>query len=291
MERAEPAEVATEPRGVRAVSIRVVRNVLAHDVPMLAGALAYAGFFAIPSLLLLATGIFALTADESLILDTTRALEDVIPAEAADLLTGSLTQLSSAPRSGVLLTIVGFLLAVWSSVGAATTYLTAARRAYGVQRGSGFLRQRLLALGVIGCIGAAAITIATLLVLGPPLQSAIGDTVGQPGLVAWLWWAGQLPVLIVVLTGVFAAVLALGPSRSHRSYASHLPGALTVTVGWLLVSAAFAAYTAGFGSYNKTWGVLSAAVVTLTWLWLSSIALLVGTEVDATLERRNELPP
>ena len=289
VERPTHAGAEPEPRGLRATAIRVGRNVLGHDVPMLAGALAYAGFFAIPSLLLLATGIFAVAADESVILDTTRALEDVIPPDAAELLAGSLTQLSSNPSSGVLLTIVGFLLALWSSVGAATAYLTAARRAYGVATGPGFLRQRLVALGVIGCIGAAAIMIATLLILGPPLQAAIGDAVGQPGAVAWLWWAGQWPVLIVVLTAAFVSVLSLGPSRPGRRYASHLPAALVVTFGWLAVSAAFAAYTAGFGSYNKTWGVLSAAVVTLTWLWLSSIALLVGAEVDAELERRADV--
>ncbi|MGI8973478.1 MAG: hypothetical protein ACR2HI_04800, partial [Gaiella sp.] len=75
VERATPTGAEPEPHGLRATAIRVGRNVLGHDVLMLAGALAYAGFFAIPSLLLLATGIFAVAADESLILDTTRALE------------------------------------------------------------------------------------------------------------------------------------------------------------------------------------------------------------------------
>ena len=44
-----------------------------------------------------------------------------------------------------------------------------------------------------------------------------------------------------------------------------------------------------FGSYNKTWGTLSAVIVTLTWLWLSAIAILYGAEVNAELERRRVL--
>jgi membrane protein len=53
-------------------------------------------------------------------------------------------------------------------------------------------------------------------------------------------------------------------------------------------------YTAKFGSYNKTWGSLSAVIVMLTWLWLSSLALLFGAElnaeIEASQERRRGLP-
>jgi membrane protein len=56
-----------------------------------------------------------------------------------------------------------------------------------------------------------------------------------------------------------------------------------------LTSGLFAVYTSMFGSYNKTWGTLSAVIVTLTWLWLSAIAILYGAEVNAELERRRVL--
>ncbi|TMM19328.1 MAG: YihY/virulence factor BrkB family protein [Actinobacteria bacterium] len=58
---------------------------------------------------------------------------------------------------------------------------------------------------------------------------------------------------------------------------------------WLVASGAFAFYTSRFGSYNKTWGSLAAVVVMLTWLWLSSVALLLGAEVNAEAERSREL--
>jgi membrane protein len=44
-----------------------------------------------------------------------------------------------------------------------------------------------------------------------------------------------------------------------------------------------------FGSYNKTWGTLSAVIVMLTWLWLSSMALLLGAEINAEVERSRQL--
>src|SRR5947199_118053 len=68
-----------------------------------------------------------------------------------------------------------------------------------------------------------------------------------------------------------------------------LTGAMVAIVIWLVASGAFSFYVSRFGSYNKTWGSLSAVVVMLTWLWLSSVALLLGAEVNAEAERSREL--
>ena len=51
-------------------------------------------------------------------------------------------------------------------------------------------------------------------------------------------------------------------------------------VGWLLVSVLFAVYTATFSSYAETYGALASIVVVLLWLWLSSLLVLIGAEVD-----------
>jgi membrane protein len=66
-------------------------------------------------------------------------------------------------------------------------------------------------------------------------------------------------------------------------------GSVFAVVVWLLASGAFAFYASKFGSYNKAWGSLSAVVVMLTWLWISSVALLLGAEINAEAERSREL--
>jgi len=60
---------------------------------------------------------------------------------------------------------------------------------------------------------------------------------------------------------------------------------VTALVLWLLASSAFAIYTSRFGSYDKSWGTISAVVVTLVWLWVTSAALLFGAEIDAEAQR------
>ena len=58
---------------------------------------------------------------------------------------------------------------------------------------------------------------------------------------------------------------------------------------WLLASAGFAFYVAHFGSYNKTYGALGGVIVFLAWLWITNVAILLGTQLDAERERSREL--
>jgi membrane protein len=80
-----------------------------------------------------------------------------------------------------------------------------------------------------------------------------------------------------------------GPNVEHPRWRFLSFGSVFALVVWLIASGAFAFYASRFGSYNKTWGSLAAVVVMLTWLWLSSVALLLGAEINAEAERSREL--
>jgi membrane protein len=124
-----------------------------------------------------------------------------------------------------------------------------------------------------------------LLVLGPKLSGWIGDAVGAEGAVRWVWLLGQWPILVVGLLVAFGAVLFLGPNVDRRRWSFFNVGAGLAVALWLAASGGFAIYLAFFGSYNKTWGALAAVIIMLTWLWLSSLALLFAAEVNAEVER------
>jgi membrane protein len=169
--------------------------------------------------------------------------------------------------------------------------MTALNIAFECEDTRSFLRKRRVALAMAGCIAFAFLLVATLLMFGPQVERLIGSTVGAPTLVAYLWWALQWPILVFGLLAAFTAMLYLGPDLASKDRRWHLitPGATVAALVWLAVSGLFAVYTANFGSYDKSWGSLSAVIVMLTWLWLSALALLFGAEIDAQIERRNEL--
>ena len=268
---------------------RAVKESLDDGITMTASAVAYSSFFAIPATLLLALGLFTLVSDAETIRDFMDRLDGFMPAEATQLLGDSLTRLEEQPSTGLLITILGFVLALWASTSAMTTYMAALNTAYDRKDGRSFVRKRLIALGLVAAMGSAVALVVFLLILGPYAQRGVGNLLGIESMLAWAWWVIQWPLLIGGLLVAFAVLHYFGPDVEQRAWRFVTPGSAIAVVVWLCVSAAFALYTGLFESYNKTWGSLSAVIVTLTWLWLTGLALLFGGEVNAEVERTREL--
>ncbi len=273
----------------RAIVVRAGREAMDDNVPMIASALAYSAFFAIPSVLLVVLGMFTLFADPQTVTDVVDRLSSIAPADAANLFGESLVRLTDQPSTSLLLTLFGLVLAVWATTSAMTTCMTALNLAYERRDRRGFLRKRITALVMAACVGAAGLLSGGLLVLGPHLEHWLGQALGAESAVAWAWWLGQWPVLVGGLLAAFSVVMYLGPDVDHPRWRFITPGSVAAALVWILVSAAFALYTSSFASYEKTWGSLAAVIVTLTWLWLGGVALLLGGELNAETERSREL--
>jgi len=127
------------------------------------------------------------------------------------------------------------------------------------------------------------------LVLGPQLSTWLGKSLGAETEVKIGWYAAEWPLLLAGFLVAFAGLMFLAPDIKHPRWQFLSLGAVTAIVIWLVASGAFAFYVGRFGSYNKTWGSLAAVVIMLTWLWLSSSALLLGAEINAEAERSREL--
>jgi membrane protein len=273
----------------KATVIRAVKKALKDQITDMAAALAYYVFLAIPSILLVALGIFSVFAGPSAVQTLIDKVGTVAPADVTRLLDDSLTRMSQNNGGGWAMAAVGFALAVWTTTGAMTSLMRALNRAYERDETRGFLHQRGSAAVMVLVMLVAFALVFGLLVLGPALSGWIGKAVGMEAALKWVWWVAQWPVLIVGLLAAFATVLYLGPNVDLPRWRFITPGAVFAVVTWLLVSGLFAVYTASFASYNKAWGSLAAVIVMLTWLWLTGSALLLGAEINAEAERSREL--
>lgn len=263
---------------------RAVKEAVNDEIPDSAAAIAYYSFLAIPALLLVSVGVFSLVASPSAIETLIEKLGTVIPAEAATLLENSLNR-TAQEGGGLTMIVVGGLVALWTASGAANAVMRALNRVYDTEESRGFVRQRLVGLVMVAVGIVSFLLVFGVLVLGPKLSGWVGDLVGAENAVRWAWLLGQWPILIVGLLVAFGAVLFFGPDVEHPRWSFLSAGAGLAVVLWLVASGGFAIYLAFFGSYNKTWGSLAAVIIMLTWLWLSSLALLFAAEVDAEAER------
>ena len=273
-----------------AVVRRAVGAFRRHHLTTAAAALAYYAFLSIPSALLIAVGLFSLFAGPPAIATVIGKLHHLVPSQATSLLQGSLQTLTRRQTSGITVLAIGGALALWSLTGAMESVMWGTNMAYGVEEQRGFLRRRLIALGMVGFALVGFALLFGTLVLGPHLAKWIGNAAGSRSAVETIWWVANWPILVAGLLLAFAGVMYLAPSHDRRRWRFFSFGSILALAIWLVVSGAFAFYVSRFGSYNKTWGSLSAVVVMLVWLWLSSVALLLGAEVDAEAERSRESP-
>jgi membrane protein len=274
----------------KAILVRAFKEFMDDNCMMLASALAYSSFFAIPSTVLVVVGLFTLVASPETILSFIQSLHGVIPGDATALLKDSLLRASENPASSIIMTLIGFVLAVWSVTGAMNSYMTALNMTYERKDRRSFVRKRVVALKMAVVLGVAFALVAVLTLFGPVVEQWLAGKIGPAGAVLDIaWWIAQWPILLVGLLAAFATLLYLGPDVDHPKWEFMTPGSLVAAFLWIVASGGFAIYTATFASYNKTWGALSGVIVMLTWLWITAMALLLGAEINAEAERSREL--
>lgn len=276
-------------RDYKAIVVRAGKEALADGVTDVAAALAYYAFLAIPAALLVAVGIFSLVAGPGTVDSAMERLQGVVPADAIDLLRESLTRMTENSSGGLVMVLLGFLLALWTTTGAMTGLMRGLNRVYDRKETRNFLKQRITALAMLACMLLAFALSFGLLVLGPVIADWLGGVLGLESAFGWIWWTLQWPILVLGLLLAFAGILYLGPNVYHPRWQFLTPGAVFAVVAWLVASGLFAVYVSMFGSYNKAWGSLAAVIVMLTWLWLSALALLLGAEINSEAERSREL--
>lgn|SRR5215208_159065 len=285
----DPGLTDLSKRDYVAVLKRAVKEANNDHITSLAAALAYYAFLAIPATLLIAAGLFGLFAGPDAVTNVIDKLQGIIPSQASTLLEDSLNRLTQNQGTSITLIAVGGALALWTLSGAMQNVMWALNMAYDREETRGFVRRRIVAAAMaVFALMASALALG-LLVLGPHLSRWIGDAVGDKTVVEIVWWVAQWPILIGGLLLAFAIIYYLGPNIEHPKWQFLSFGAVFAVVVWLVASGAFAFYASRFGSYNKAWGSLSAVVVMLTWLWISSVALLLGAELNAEAERSREL--
>lgn len=283
----EDTEVGVTDLGARdyaGIFKRAGKRAMDDQITDAAAAIAYYAFLAIPALLLISVGVFSIVASPSAVDTIVEKLGSVMPAEAVALLESGLDR-TAEEGGGLTMILIGGAVALWTASGTANAVMRALNRVHGTEESRGFVRQRLVGLAMVLVAIVAFMLVFGLLVLGPKLSGWVGGLVGAEGAVRWAWWLGQWPILVVGLLVAFGTALFLGPDVQRRRWRFLSVGAGLAVALWLAASGGFALYVAFLGSYNQTWGAIGAVIIMLTWLWLSSLALLFAAEVDAEWER------
>jgi membrane protein len=263
---------------------RTVKEFREDNLTDWAAALTYYGVLAIFPALIVLVSVLGLVGDSATqpLIDN---LGSVAPGPAKEIFTSAIENLQGDQGAAGVLFVVGLLGALWSASGYVAAFMRASNAIYDMEEGRPVWKTLPVRVGLtlVLLLLLAVSTIAVVLTGG--LAEKVGDLVGLGDTAVSVWNIAKWPVLLVVVSFMFALLYWAAPNVKQPGFKWVSPGGLLAVAGWLIASAAFAFYVSNFGSYNKTYGALGGVVVFLVWLWISNIVILLGAEFNAELER------
>jgi membrane protein len=275
-------------RGWLGVLKRTVREFKADNLTDWAAALTYYGVLAIFPAIIALVSIIGLVGPSATqpILDN---LKTLTPGPANDILSGAVKQIAGNRGGASVAFVAGIALAIWSASGYVGAFARASNAIYEVPEGRPFWKLRPMQLIVTTLMILLLAASAIAVVVTGPVARQLGDVVGAGSAAVTAWDIAKWPVIALVVTLMFSVLYYAAPNVKQPGFRWITPGGMVALVVLLIASALFALYVANFSSYNKTYGALGGVIAFLVWLWIANIAVLLGAELNAELERGREL--
>ncbi|MEV1111820.1 YhjD/YihY/BrkB family envelope integrity protein [Micromonospora sp. NPDC049751] len=271
--------------GWKAALRRTVREFQDDSLTDWAAALTYYGVLSIfPGLLVLISilGLLGTSATEG-VKDT---VNQAVPNDSIQkIIEEAIKQAQGNGGLASVAAIIGLLAAFWSASGYIAAFMRASNTIYDVPEGRPIWKTLPIRVGVTAVIGVLLLVSAVIVVFTGRLAEVVGDAIGVGSEAVAVWNVAKWPVLLLLVSLMFAILYWASPNARHGGFRWISPGGVLAVVIWLVISGLFAFYVGNFGSYNKTYGALAGVIIFLVWLWLSNIAILLGAEFDAELER------
>ncbi|MFD0055907.1 YihY/virulence factor BrkB family protein [Streptomyces sp. NPDC127168] len=266
---------------------RTVKEFKADALTDWAAALTYYGILALfPAALALLSivGLMGKSAIQPLI-DNVASLA---PGAVGDILTAMLEQLGGGQGKAGVALVIGIVLALWSASGYVAAFMRAANSVYDIGEGRPAWKTLPTRLGItVAVIVLLALTAVGVVVTGPLARKA-GDVLGLGSTFVTVWNIAKWPVMIILVSLAIALLYWAAPNVKRR-FRWVSPGSLIAVLIWIIASVAFAFYVANFSSYSKTYGTFAGIIIFLVWLWITNIAILLGLEFNAEMERQRAI--
>jgi membrane protein len=253
-----------------------------------AAGMAFYWFLAIFPAIVAAVGMLGLVnVSPATVGKITERVTRALPGGAGALFTGPI-QNSAARGGSVVAVLLGVAVALWSASSGMVGLQMGLDVAYDVKDDRKFVKKRLVAFELLLATLVLGGIATALLVFGAPLGDALRDHLPFGSAFVVLWTVVRWALGLIALTGLFATIYYLSPNRETPRWVWVSPGGILAAAIWLVASVAFSVYVNSFGKYANTYGgALAGVVVLLLWLYLTAIAVVLGGELNAELERQS----
>lgn len=201
-----------------------------------------------------------------------------LPGESGDLLKKLVVQTIQAKST--LLLITGMLATLWSSSKGIAAIIRGINKAYGIKESRGFIKRRAVSLVSAVILSLLIIIALFTLVFGEVIAKFLFDLVGAQSIFPFIWSALRYAAPILIMFISLSLLYKFLPNRKLKFKDIHL-GAVFSTVAWIVASLLFSFYVNNFSRYNKIYGSIGGIMALLIWLFISTLIILIGGELNA----------
>jgi membrane protein len=278
----EPTEIPA--RGWKEIFWRVSAQIGEDRVLAVAAGVTFYALLAIFPAITALVSVYGLFSDPSSIQRHLATVSAFMPGGAIDII-GEQVQRIASEKSGLSFAFaLGLATSIWSANAGMKALFDALNVAYGEKEKRGFIALNATSLAfTAGMLIFAVVALAA--AVGVPIVLAwfpLGTWLSLA--LNWLRW----PLLLVLLALALALLYRFGPTLKKPQWRWISVGSAFASITWVIASAAFSYYAANFGSYNKTYGTLGAAIGFMTWIWISVIVIMIGAEINSEVEAQAE---
>lgn len=207
----------------------------------------------------------------------------VLPTETQTLLYKVIDEI--AISSSETLLSLSIILALWSGSLGISAIIRAINKAYNLNRKRNYIRLKLLSLLFTVALVALLMIVLATLVFGEVIGNAIFTYIGAINVFYRIWKNSRKIIALSAMIIIFALLYKYSIAPRERRYIKlvhTLPGAIFATIGWIIASGIFSFYVNNFANYSKTYGSLGGVIVLLVWLYITSIMIVLGGEINGT---------
>ena len=262
---------------------RVYADLDDHRILAVAAGVTFYALLALFPAIAAFVSLYGLFADPTTINKQLAAMAGFMPGGALDIIGDQVKRIASKPSGALGFALVfGLGVSLWSANAGMKAIFDALNIVYDEKEKRGFVALNALSLAFT----VAAIAILMLAIGAVVVLPIVLNYVGLGGIGETLLALSRWPLLLLAVVGGLAVLYRFGPSRKKARWGWITWGSGFSAVAWLAASLGFSYYVGHFGSYNETYGSLGAAIGFMTWIWISTIIILLGAEINAEMEHQ-----
>lgn len=217
--------------------------------------------------------------------DILQGVISYLPVEIRDLFKNFIKEIAASSSQSLL--SISAILGLWSSSAGIKAVVRAINKAYDYGEHRSYIKLRLMSVLFTIALLILIVLVFLTLIFGEVLTNKLFELLGLTFFFKILWRYMRILIPVSYMILIFALLYKYSPSKSrlHKiSFSSTLPGAVFTTLGWMLTSVLFSYYVNNFGNYAVTYGSLVGVILLFIWLYISSIIIVLGGEINATLD-------